>query len=107
MEKKTTSFKDKKRLNELFVATFKAINANLPNGIVRGARKNLTPIILYEAISVGCAKALNSAEHFDLSRLSQLLNDPELKRCTTGATNSKKMVEKRISIVKERLLNAV
>ena len=107
MEKKTNNFKDKKYLNDLFVTTFKVINENLIEGIVRGARKNLTPIVLYEAISVGCAKAINSGEQYDLSRLRSLLNDPEIKKCTTGATNSKKMVDKRISLVKERLLNAV
>ncbi len=107
MEKKTNNFKDNKYLNSLFVATFKAINDNLPGGIVRGARKNLTPIVLYEAISVGCAKAINSGEKYDLSNLKHLLNDSEIKKCTTGATNSKKMIDKRISLVKERLLNAV
>jgi len=107
MEKKTNSFKDKKHLNELFLATFRAINENLPDGIVRGARKNVTPIVLYEAITVGCAKAIESGEQYDLSQLAPLLDDTELKKCTTGATNSRKMLEKRVTIVKERLLNAV
>lgn len=107
MEKKTNSFKDKKQLKELFITTFRALNENLPEGIVRGARKNITPIVLYEAISVGCAKAINSGEQYDLTNLPDLLNDGELKKCTTGATNSKKMLEKRITLVKDRLLNAV
>lgn len=107
MEKKTKKFEDKKYLNELFVKTFKAINDNLPEGIVRGARKNLTPIVLYEAISVGCAKAMNSGKVYDLSILNTLLNDADVKKCTTGATNSKKMVDTRITLVKDRLLNAI
>lgn len=107
MEKKTNNFKDKKQLNELFLTTFKAINESLPDGIVRGARKNITPIVLYEAIAVGCAKAIKSGEKYDLSQLALLLNDDELKKCTTGATNSKKMLDKRVAIVLERLLNAV
>lgn len=107
MEKKTNNFKDKKNLNELFQTTFKAINNNLPDGIVRGARKNITPIVLYEAVTVGCAKAINSGEQYDLSQLVSLLNDAELKKYTTGATNSKKMLEKRVAIVKDKLLNAV
>lgn len=107
MEKKTNNFKDKKNLNELFETTFRALNNNLPDGIVRGARKNITPIVLYEAVTVGCAKAINSGEQYDLSQLVSLLNDVELKKYTTGATNSKKMLEKRVAIVKDKLLNAV
>lgn len=107
MEKKTNSFKDKKQLKGLFKTTFRALNENLPEGIVRGARKNITPIVLYEAVSVGCAKAINSGEQYDLTNLPNLLNDVDLKKYTTGATNSKKMLEKRISLVKGRLLNAV
>lgn len=107
MEKKTNNFKDKKQLNELFLTTFKAIKESLPDGIVRGTRKNITPIVLYEAIAVGCAKAIKSGEKYDLSQLALLLNDDELKKCTTGATNSKKMLDKRVTIVMERLLNAV
>lgn len=107
MEKKTKSFKEREQLSALFKETFKALNENLPEGIVRGVRKNITPVILYEAISVGCAKAMNSGKPFDLRRLEPLLNDPEIKRCTTGATNSKRMLAKRISLVKEQLLDAV
>ena len=107
MEKKTNNFKDKKNLNELFETTFRALNNNLPDGIVRGARINITPIVLYEAVTVGCAKAINSGEQYDLSQLVSLLNDVELKKYTTGATNSKKMLEKRVAIVKDKLLNAV
>ncbi len=107
MEKKTKSFKEKKSYKKLFRETFNALNENLPDGIVRGTRKNITPVVLYEAISVGCAKALNSGEEYDLGRLEALLNDPEIKKYTTGATNSKKMVFKRVNLVKERLLNAV
>lgn len=107
MEKKTNNFKDKKYLSELFETTFKAINNNLPSGIVRGARINITPIVLYEAITVGCAKAIHSGEQCNLSQLVLLLNNSELKKYTTGATNSKKMLEKRVAIVKDKLLNAI
>jgi uncharacterized protein with ParB-like and HNH nuclease domain len=107
MEKKTKSFKDKKSYKKLFNGTFKKLRENLPEGIVRGARKNITPIVLFEAISVGCAKALEDNAEANLSSLVNLLNDAELKKFTTGATNSKKMVQKRIHLVKDRLLNAV
>lgn len=109
MEQKTEKFKDKdrKELNKLFLDTFKALKDNLPDGIVRGARKNITPVVLYEAISVGCAKAITSNRQVDLAKLEDLLNDQEVKKATTGATNSKKMVLKRINIVKDTLLNDI
>lgn len=109
MEQKTEKFKDKdsKILKKLFLQTFKALKDNLPDGIVRGARKNITPVVLYEAISVGCAQAITSGQQSDLTKLEALLNDPDVKKATTGATNSKKMVLKRINIVKDTLLNDI
>jgi uncharacterized protein with ParB-like and HNH nuclease domain len=107
MEQKTKSFKDKKAYKALFDETFLVLKENLPEGIVRGTRKNITPVVLYEAISVGTAKAINSESEVYLAKLPELLNNPELKKCTTGATNSKKMALKRIDLVKDALLNAV
>jgi uncharacterized protein with ParB-like and HNH nuclease domain len=109
MAKKTESFKDKESryLKNTFQETFKVLRDNLPDGIVRGVRKNITPVVLYEAISVGCAKAIGSGENYYPEKLEALLNDPEVKRCTTGATNSKKMVLKRINIVKDTLINDI
>lgn len=107
MESKTGSFKNKNIYKELFENTFERLDENLPNGIVRGVRKNITPVVLYEAISVGTAKALESGNDIDFSRLSDLLNNAELKKCTTGATNSKRMVLKRIGLVRDALTDAV
>ncbi|MDH0349079.1 DUF262 domain-containing protein [Aeromonas dhakensis] len=104
MAKKTDSFKDKKEYRKIFESTFKALNDNLPDGIVRGSRKNITPVVLFEAISVGCAKAIKSGKALDLTKLPRLLNDAELKKFTTGATNNKKTVLQRISVVKEALI---
>jgi len=103
MEQKTKQFKNKdkdsKVLKKLFLQTFKALKDNLPDGIVRGARKNITPVVLYEAMSVGCAQAILSGEELDLTKLEALLNDPEVKKATTGATNSKKMVFRHFIII--------
>ncbi|ELM3615360.1 DUF262 domain-containing protein [Aeromonas sobria] len=104
MAKKTESFKDKKEYAKLFATTFQTLKNNLPDGIVRGNRKNITPVILFEAISVGCAKALKSGKAVDLTKLLPLLNDADLKKYTTGATNNKKYVLKRIAIVEEALI---
>jgi Protein of unknown function DUF262. len=109
MEQKTKQFKDKesKTLKKMFRKTFKTLNENLPDGIVRGARKNITPMVLFEAISVGSAKAIASDKECDFTKLEALLNDIEIKKATTGATNSKKMVLKRINIVKDTLVNDI
>ncbi len=104
MADKTDKFKNKKALNEVFTNTFKVLNDNLPDGIVRGNRKNITPIVLYEAISVGTALALDTQQNLRLEQLNSLLNDPELKKATTGATNSKNMLKKRLEIVKGSLI---
>lgn len=107
MEKKTKSFKDKNIYKKRFEETFKKLNNNLPEGIVRGARKNITPVVLFEAISVGCARALDINQNPNFNILVELLNDAELKKYTTGATNSKRMVQQRINLVKNRLLDVV
>jgi len=107
MEKKTKSFKNKSHFSKLFSDTFKFLNENLPKGIVRDARKNRTPAVLYEAISIGTAMAMESGVQIDGGVLVALLNDKELKKCTTGATNNKKMLFKRIDMVRDRLSNAI
>jgi hypothetical protein len=75
----------------------------LPNGIVRGNRINITPIVLYEAIAVGVADLINTNVNIDGAILNHLLNDQELIKLTTGATNSKAKLLQRINYVKQRL----
>lgn len=105
MAVKTEKFKNKKALREVFDRTFFTLRDNLPEGIVRGNRKNITPVVLFEAISVGTALALDSGEELSLFRLPELLNNEALKKATTGATNSKTMLNKRLEIVKAALTN--
>lgn len=107
MEKKTKSLKNKAQLKKIFHETFDALKTHLPDGIVRGARKNITPIVLYEAISVGCALAIESGQPLRLERAQYLLNDDELKKLTTGATNNKRMVLDRIMFAEDGLKNAI
>ncbi|OHX12695.1 hypothetical protein BI347_03635 [Chromobacterium sphagni] len=107
MEKKTKSLKNKTHLKKVFHDTFNCLRTSLPNGIVRGARKNITPIVLFEAISVGCALALESGVQLQMESAEKLLNDSNLKRLTTGATNNKKMVNDRITMVESHLKNVI
>jgi len=79
------------------------LEQNLPDGIVRGVRKNSTPLVLFEAISIGVADALLEGAEINSNRLLELLDDGELKRLTTGATNSRSKLLQRINYVKEAL----
>lgn len=103
MEKKTKSFKNKASLKKTFTETFAFLHKSLPDGIVRGVRKNITPVVLYEAISVGAAVAISKGKKVKTAPALRLLNDKELKTLTTGATNAKKMVLDRIEYVSSRL----
>lgn len=103
---KTKSFKDKPRLKNIFSQTFNILAQALPDGIVRGNRKKITPVVLYEAISVGLASLIAKDIKYDVNKLKPLLDNNDLKKLTTGATNSKKMVMDRIDFVTTGLQNA-
>lgn len=105
MAKKTKSFPNVEEFRRLFNRTFSILNEMLPNGIVRGNRVNITPLILFEAISIGCADLINEGNEnsINTNELQNLLNDNTLKRLTTGATNSKNKLFQRIDYVKNYL----
>lgn len=102
MKKKTKTFNNKSKLREVFNLTFEIINNLLPNGIVRGNRTNITPLILFEAISIGVADLINENKQnlITAEKLTNLLDNNELKRLTTGATNSRTKLNERINFVK-------
>lgn len=106
MKKKTGSFPEHESYSELFNRTFRLLNDYLPQGIVRGNRVNITPLILFEAISVGVADLIHEGTEVLITPLTLqgLLDDEELKRLTTGATNSRNSLLKRIDYVKNILL---
>jgi hypothetical protein len=100
MEKKTKSFTDENDLRNIFTRTFDELNTKLPEGIVRGNRKNATPLVLFEAITIGVADAIIENMVIDKDSLIQLLDNEELRKLTTGATNSKNRLIQRIEFVK-------
>lgn len=102
MADKTQSFKNKLELKNIFDKTFRTLNQMLPDGIVRGNRKNITPLILYEAIAIGVADLLSEGRNINARGLKQLLDNEELARLTTGATNSKLKLNQRINFVKSK-----
>jgi hypothetical protein len=90
-------------LIKLFGDVMRRASAALPNGVVRGTR-NQTPLNLYEAVVVGLGFALKSGQHVFIERLQDIMNSEDLRKLTTGATNSRKMVTGRINYVRDALL---
>lgn len=103
MAQKTANFKNRNELTALFNDTFNNLNRLLPDGIVRGVRRNITPLVLYEAIAIGVADLVSNSETISGAILNNLLDDQELNSLTTGATNSKAKLLQRINYVKGRL----
>jgi hypothetical protein len=85
-----------------FSRTFKFLAKELPKGIVRG--KNVTPMNLFEAVTVGTALVFLQNRKPKAGVVQNLLKDVELGKLTTGGTNSHKMVVGRIEFVRDRLL---
>ncbi|EGQ7680551.1 hypothetical protein BBM24_05510 [Vibrio parahaemolyticus] len=106
MEQKTKKFSDRVKLDKAFKSTFDLLAEHLPNGIVRGSRVNITPIVLFEAVSVGVAKAIDTGKVLYPQNLERVLDDKELKKYTTGATNSRKALYSRIEIVVDAMTHA-
>ncbi len=90
-----------KRLS-LLKKVFAVLRAAFPEGINRGVTRT-TPVNLFEALSVGVALALNGGKEPDIKKLHNIVDDPTLKRLTTGATNSNKMVRGRIEYVRDNI----
>lgn len=100
MEGKTKSFKNKPELSRIFNQTMDTLKDALPDGVVRSERKNTTPLLLFEAVSVGVAEAVRAGEPVNTQALQDVLDDAELKKVTSGGTNSNPKLLKRIEIVR-------
>lgn len=81
---------------ELFEMTFSNLRALLPDGIKRGNRK-VTPINLFEAVVVGAALAISEGCDISHSNVETWIEDEDLIKLTSGATNSRKRVNDRIN----------
>jgi hypothetical protein len=88
---------------EIFTKSFRFLASELPDGVVRGGRTSVTPVNLFEAITVGTALVLRGGDQPKRRVLKSLLDDEGLRSLTTGATNSRKMVAGRIQFVANRL----
>lgn len=85
----------------IFDNTFAFIAAELPNGITRG--RNITPLNLYEAVAVGVGLCYKSGKKPKANVLREQLESEELRKLTTGATNSRRRVSGRIEHVLKAL----
>lgn len=102
MEKKTEKFSNQIHLESIFNRTLDVLVEALPNGIVRAKRPNSTPLVLFEAVTVGVADILDDGGEVDPKRLRALLDDEGLKALTTGATNSFSKLSGRIDYIADR-----
>lgn len=103
MAEATMQFNYKKN-RKLFEDTFNELSKELPNGIKRGNRK-ITPINLFEAISVGAADAINEGISIRGKNVANWIDDKDLTRLTSGATNSRKRLYERIAYCYDRFKN--
>ena len=103
MEHKTETFSNKAELSDIFDRTIGVLSDALPGGIVRANRPNSTPLVLYEAVTVGVADLLQAGRTVDPQKLRAVLDDEDLKTLTTGATNSLVKLTGRINFVAERV----
>jgi len=85
----------------IFKETFSRIYSDLGGQIIR---RSVTPLNLFEAITVGGALAIDKKKSLKITGTRQLLEDPELKKMTAGATNTLPMVKGRIEYCMKKYL---
>ena len=95
-----------KKYRELFEKTFESLRAVLPNGIKRG-NKGSTPQVLFEAIAIGAADAIEEGVDISGSNVANWIDDEELRRLTTGATNSGPRLRERVEYCRVRFVDNV
>lgn len=93
MEKVTKKF-DYNSNREIFEYVFSTLASVLPMGIRRKAK---TPVILYEAMSVGAARVYKKRKKINTIGIESWMVSKDLEVLTTGATNSQKMLRDRIN----------
>jgi hypothetical protein len=88
---------------KIFSTTFHRLAKVLPKGIVRNPRK-ITPVNLFEGVAVGAALAIQARGKIVARRINQWMQSKELRRYTTGATNTRAMVTGRIEFCRDKFL---
>lgn len=91
------------RRRDLFERAFTLLGKAFPTGIHRGPR-SITPVNVFEAVSVGAALALECPGGPALQQSTAWVESDEFRKLTTGATNDKKRVVGRIEFARDRFL---
>jgi uncharacterized protein with ParB-like and HNH nuclease domain len=99
MDRKTKKFNNENELEKIYVQVLENLVKIFPAGVVRRGRPNTTPLVLFEAVTVGVADAIKESKKINLKNLTKIIDSEELKKSTTGATNSNVKLINRISIV--------
>ena len=86
---------------DIFRTTFQKLKDALPEGITRN--RSTTPANLYEGVAVGAALAIMQNGHLVTDNLEWIASK-ELRAVTTGATNSRARVTKRIEFCRDKFL---
>lgn len=87
----------------VFHDTFRYLAGAFPDGIK--SRKGMTPVNLFEGIAVGAALALRERPSLSVPQASDWIQSDEMRRLTTGATNSRPRVKGRIEYSRDRFLD--
>lgn len=87
-------------------AVFKDTFQYLANTFLDGikTRKGMTPVNLFEGIVVGAALAIQRNPALGIPESTEWMTSNELRRLTTGATNSRPRVKGRIEFARDRFL---
>lgn len=91
-----------KERKSVFHDTFRYLREAFPDGIK--SRKGMTPVNLLEGIAVGAALALRERPSLSIPQTCDWVRSDELRRLTTGATNSRPRVIGRIEYSRDRFL---
>ena len=92
------------RGRKIFMDTFLQVSRIFIKGIVRGPKRKITPINLFEGVSVGAALALQERNELVGEGAYEWVASEELKQYTTGATNNRAIVKNRIEYCRDRFL---
>lgn len=84
----------------IFTTVFRELKNALPKGIIKN--RNVTPLNLFEGITVGAALAFKETGRVNTSNIYEFINSDELKKYVTGSTNSKVNVRGRIELCKSK-----
>lgn len=95
---------DYRKYSRLFDDVFAQLN-RLDAGIVKSRTRKVTSFILFEAVAVGAAEAiLSGCDNLYLDDFYDWVKDSDFNKLITGATNTPKKVNDRISYSRSRFV---